>query len=171
MDEQIELSESSNKKWHANRPKEAFKLALLGLSEQQIADHMEISLGAISLWKREHDEFRIALRDGKTEADSNAAAALYKRAIGYEYDEDHVSIFKGVAVITTIKKHVPPDPWSAARWLSLRQSKLWSETHKLEVTNTNVNINKFDFSGLSTEDMLVIKKLGLKQLTDNVGGN
>lgn len=151
-------------KWNEDRPREARELALLGLTDEVMAKVMGIGLATLESWKRKYPEFLEALSEGKLKADAKVAAALYKRAVGYKIKEDHVSIFKGEAIVTQVEKEIPPDPWSAARWLSLRQRALWSEAQRLEITNTNININKFDFTGISDEDMLVIKKIGLGQI-------
>jgi hypothetical protein len=151
-------------KWNEDRPREAKELALLGLTDEVMARVMGIGLGTLDGWKRKYPEFLAALNEGKLRADAKVAAALYKRATGYTVKEQHVNTANGMVVVTEVDKEIPPDPWSAAKWLSLRQRALWSETQRLEITNTNININKFDFTGISDEDMLVIKKIGLGQI-------
>ncbi len=150
--------------------REARELALLGLTEEQMAKAWGITLSRFNDFKKDA-KFMEALTDGKLRADGHVAASLYKRAVGYDYYEERAGFFKGEAITVRVKRHVPPDPWSAVRWLSTRQRAVWSETQKMEITNTNININKIDFSGLSEEEMLMIRQIQMKQLAKNAGGN
>lgn len=150
-------------KWNASRTHTAYLLALLGATDRQIAEVMEVDIETINLWKRTKPEFLAELTRGKLGADTKVVEAFYKCATGYYYEEEVVVTYKGVSEVQTVRKYKPPDPWSCAKWLSLRQRGEWSETTKVEITNTNIDIKKFDFSGLSLDDMKVLYKVGLKQ--------
>jgi hypothetical protein len=158
------IQEDNDGLWYYDRLRQVHELALLGVTEEAMIKVMGIGATTFSRWKLEKEGFADALNEGRMVADARVAAALYKRATGYEVDEDHVSIFKGVAVVTTVRRHIPADPWSAARWLSLRQRAMWSETQRVEITNTNVNIHKLDTTGLSLEELKLLEGIGLKQL-------
>jgi hypothetical protein len=108
------------------------------------------------------------LEEGKIIADSKVAASLYKRAVGFSFQEEVLHVIKGEVVRSVVTKHVIPDPWSAHKWLSARQPQLWTDTSKSETTHTNININKFDFNGLSTEELQLVEKIGLKQLAESI---
>jgi hypothetical protein len=157
--------------WTSGKIEAAFLLALMGATEEQMAKVMEVSHPTIVHWKKNRPEFRQALLDGKLGADTEVLKAAYKCATGYFYEEE-VAVFDRkdkVWVKTTVKRYRPPDPWSAFKWLSVRQRDLWSETNKVEVTHTqNMNISMKMYT---TEDLLkleeIIKRQPLK-LTDTI---
>lgn len=154
-------------KWTPKTCEQAYELALLGATDALMAKIFGIDVKTFEHWKRTKPELRDALERGKGEADSKVVAALFKRATGYTIKEQHVSIFKGVAVVTEVEREIIPDVAACLKWLAIRQRQTWSEVQRVETTQTHININKFDFSGLSTEEMLVIRKAGLLQLTEN----
>jgi Glu-tRNA(Gln) amidotransferase subunit E-like FAD-binding protein len=57
------------------------KWAGLGLSEQQIADNLGVSLSSIARNKRNNDKFDIALKKGRSVAIKEVANALFTNAI------------------------------------------------------------------------------------------
>src|SRR6266702_741795 len=60
----------------------ARKLALLGATDQEMADALGIDQGTLDRWKTRHKEFRIAIQLGKILADAEIAESLYNRARG-----------------------------------------------------------------------------------------
>src|SRR5256885_520084 len=65
----------------------AYKMCLLGVTDDELATHFRVAVSSIGLWKKTYPEFKKALIDGKELADSEVAEALYKRAKGITYDE------------------------------------------------------------------------------------
>ena len=150
-------------KWADDKPHIAYLLALLGASEKQMAEVMGVSYSTLEVWKRNKPEFQEALKKGKLKADTKVVKSFYKCAVGYYYTEEEIRIVDKKPVVVTVRKYKPPDPWSAAKWLALRHPEHWSETHKVQVTNTNININKIDLTGVTIEQMKVLRDLGFKQ--------
>lgn len=157
--------------YNEDRPRQAYKLALLGATDKQVADVMGVSIQTIDTWKRDRPEFAEALMRGKDQADMEVASAFYKRATGYDVVEKKVTIYRGKVIEYETTRHIPADPWSCQKWLSLRQREKWADVQRIETLTTNVNINRFDFTGISTEDLLVLERFGLKQLAQQSGGN
>lgn len=153
-------------KWNQDRIRQVYMLALLGATDRQMAEVMGISIDLFESWKKRKPDFKKAMMAGKMEADAKVAQALYHRAIGFEYEEDHVTVYRGEVIKTRVKKVLPPDVTAAVKWLSARQRGVWTES-RIDVTHTNININKFDFSELSTDELMLVKKLGLKQIAEN----
>lgn len=60
----------------------AFQLALLGLSNQEMADCFNISIQTFHSWTERHPSFLEAINKGRLPADGEVAASLYRRAIG-----------------------------------------------------------------------------------------
>lgn len=158
-------------KWNEDRCRQAYELALLGANDKQIANVMGVNIMTIDYWKRTREDFRDALNTGKIIADATVANSLYKCANGYTLKKQVVHVVKGRVVVTTIDENVGPNPWAAYKWLSVRERALWSETHKVEVTNTNVNINKFDFEGITEEEIKLLYSLGIKQQALNASND
>ena len=158
--------------WNNDRIREVYRLALLGLTDQEMADVMGVTISTFNAWKHERAKFRKALQKGKDEADSHVALALFKRAVGYTVVEDHVAVSKGVVTVTPVRRHIPGDVTAQIKWLQARQRGRWTEVQRHEVTNTNLNIIKMDLeNGLTMEEKMLVRKLQLKQLTQNAGGN
>src|SRR6266851_4743243 len=71
----------------------ARKLALLGATDQEMADALGIDQGTLDRWKTRHKEFCIAIQHGKIRADAEIAQSLYNRARGMSLPA--VKIFQG----------------------------------------------------------------------------
>lgn len=134
--------------------KQVYKLLLLGATDEQIADFLEVALSTLNLWKQDNDEFSEVFRTGKLGADSNVAKSLYKRATGFKYEE---RTFENTVVTTIdqagklaqtpgvlvkrVKKLVPADVGAQKMWLVNRQKALWRDKVDVEQKNLNLNMN------------------------------
>src|SRR6266568_2738045 len=116
----------------------ARRLALLGLTDTEIADLFGISPDTLYEWRRRHLEFSDSLDAGKIEADSRVAEGLYNRARGMSMPA--VKIFQGTPeggpVIVPHREHLPPDVGAAKLWLRNRQPEKWRERPEVNVTGT-----------------------------------
>src|SRR5712691_3726124 len=116
----------------------ARKLALLGATDQEMADALGIDQGTLDRWKTRHKEFRIAIQHGKIRADAEIAQSLYNRARGMSLPA--VKIFQGTPeggpVIVPHREHLPPDVGAAKLWLSRRQPEKWRERREVNVTGS-----------------------------------
>jgi hypothetical protein len=115
------------------------KVALLGATDAELATVFDVCETTINAWKREHVEFREALKSGKMVADANVADRLYKRAMGYTHDA--VKIFAnpstGAEQIVPYTEHYAPDTTAAIFWLKNRQRDKWRDKQDLEHTGAN----------------------------------
>ena len=157
--------------WNEGRPVQAYKLALLGLSEADMAEVMGVSHDTITLWKRTHEDFARQLRRGKREADAEVAHSLYQRAKGFWIDTVEPMIWKGEVFQVAKRKYFPPDSQAALKWLALRHRELWAEVQRIETTQTNINITKIDLSVFSREELELMQKMNLKALVENAGSS
>jgi len=168
--ERLEFKQDRDPKWNDKIPRMVYQMALLGLTDQQMADIIGVDRSAFSAWKVNKPEFLEALSEGKTIADAKVAESLYKCATGYEYEEEAVSSYKGVPQAITVKKYKGPEAWAAYRWLSTRQSDVWKDTTKVDVKNVNFNLTKIDLTGLSFEELALAEKIGIKSLSNGSDG-
>lgn len=81
-----------------------------GMTEAQIAKKLGIAMSSFSLYKLKHPEFSEALKNSKEELIENLESSLYKRAMGYRYEETKIEKESdGRAKITKTTKELPPD--------------------------------------------------------------
>lgn len=113
-------------------PEQARRLALLGMTDEEIAEFFEIGTTTLYRWDEEHPEFREFRVRGREAADGKVAEKLYHRALGYHHDDVHISNFQGAITITPIVKHYPPDTQAASWWLKNRQGKRWKDKTETE---------------------------------------
>jgi len=120
--------EEVNKGGRPTKYKEAFndqvfEMALLGLSDSQMANILGITEQTLNNWKTEHPMFFESLTQGKENADGKVARAMYKRALGLTIIEE--ALTKDGQVVQ-LRKELPPDTPAAKHWLANRQRKLWA---------------------------------------------
>lgn len=150
-------------------PKHAFRLALLGMTNEEMAIGLGITPNMFSMWMRDKSEFRRAVNKGRQEADSKVVRSLYKRACGYQYEDTHISVIKDsqtqqpIVVSTPVIRHQPPDVQAAIFWLTNRQREYWSNTSRIEHSGkVTFNLND-DLTDLTDEELSAVKKIGLAQ--------
>ena len=120
---------SSEKKSKGGRPssykpeyaQKAFKLALLGCTDAQIAGVFDVSETTVNNWKLQHPEFFESLKSGREDADGEIAHSLYSRAKGYATEDG---------------KFVPPDTTACIFWLKNRQSMRWRDKQEVQTEQT-----------------------------------
>lgn len=117
----------------------AYKFALLGATDKEMADFFDVSQQTLCYWKEQYPEFLESLREGKTKADAEVASKLFKRATGFSYDEvtwERVDSKENLAIDEDgsmtkqeafkkkiVTKFVPPDVAAQNIWLKNRRRK------------------------------------------------
>lgn len=112
-----------------------------GLSDEQIADNMGISVRTLYRWKNEYCQLCHALKKGKDAADREIENALFKRAKGYDYKEVREETKDGKVVkriVTT--KHIPGDTTAQIFWLKNRKPEHWGGGNGFSDEETEVSI-------------------------------
>lgn len=111
----------------------AFKIGLLGCTDERMAEIFAIDISTFHKWKLDHPEFSDALKKSKEEADATVIHSLYKRATGYTATK--VVTASNCGVITDVKEvdeYVGPDTTAAIFWLKNRQPKNWRDKQDIE---------------------------------------
>ena len=89
------------------------KWARDGISEEEIAKALRISITTLNSYKNDHPDILRALKKGKESLITELENALIKKALGYDYEEKKVytKTENGQAITYTeiTKKHQPPD--------------------------------------------------------------
>lgn len=110
----------------------AYKLCLLGCTDEELATFFEIHVDTIYEWKKKHQSFTESINKGKQIADADVAVKLFERATGYQHDDEDIRVIEGEIVKTPIKKHYPPDPASMIYWMNNRQRGKWKQKQSEE---------------------------------------
>lgn len=103
--------------------------ARAGLTDEQISKNMGIAYSTLREWRKKYPAISASLKKGKEVVDFEVENALYKRAIGYEYEEEKTYIQEVDGKVTkkkeVIKRHVPGDTTAQIFWLKNRKPKEW----------------------------------------------
>ena len=105
-----------------------------GLTNEQIAEKLGIGLSTLYKYQSENMEFMDALKRGKEVVDREVENALFKRAMGYEYEE---VTFEGGKETKTVKKQVAPDVTAQIFWLKNRKPKEWRDKRETAITDAD----------------------------------
>lgn len=126
-------------KYNPENDEQAYKLALLGAKDEQIADFFGIDIATLYRWKNKYPTFRDTLKRGKLMADSEVAHSLYRRALGYSHADVIIMMDQktGKPVSVDTIKHYPPDTTAAIFWLKNRAKEVWREKQTVEFDTLN----------------------------------
>ncbi|MHC5536678.1 hypothetical protein ACYOEI_00205 [Singulisphaera rosea] len=125
------------------------KLALLGLTDVEMAEFFEVCEDTLHEWKKVYPEFSESSRAGKVRADAEIASSLYHRAKGAQWTEQvafkvrnqaAAGVFTEEVQVVDIKKTAPPDTQAASLWLRNRRSRNWRDTQHIEQTVTEKEV-------------------------------
>jgi hypothetical protein len=111
------------------------KLALLGLTNEELAEFFGVHVSTFYRWQAGNSAFREAVNEGKTIADANVADSFYKRATG-----EHVQLEKivkrpnGEHEVIKYMTYIPGDPGAALNWLKNRRGQSWRDKQSIDVT-------------------------------------
>lgn len=108
---------------------------------------MGISWRLFYKWKQYNEDFAEAVKLGKKRPNEKVEAALFKRAVGFEFTEVTKELPAVIAdkegripeglppliVTKTVKKYIPPDTTGAIFWLINRDRSRWKDTRHIEV--------------------------------------
>lgn len=105
------------------------KLALLGLTNEEMAEFFGIDVSTFYRWQAEIPAFREAVHSGKTIADANVAYSFYKRATGEFVVIDKVYTNKQTGAHETVKvtTYIPGESGAALNWLKNRRRQNWQD--------------------------------------------
>lgn len=105
-----------------------------GLTDADICANIDVHVGTFCEYKNKYPELREALKRNKAEADIIVENSLYKRALGYEYDEITYEHGKEVKRVT---KQVAPDTTAQIFWLKNRRPKEWRDRNQTEISGVD----------------------------------
>ena len=110
------------------------RIAGLGFDDVEIATILGISERTLNVYKSK-PEFLQSLKRGKALVDHDVTRNLFKRAIGFSYDEVTKELRKGKMCKTkVVTKDVVPDVTAQIFWLKNRRKDLWRERQEIDLT-------------------------------------
>lgn len=108
--------------------------ARAGLTDEQIAHNIGVTVTTLYNWKNKHVEIFEALKKGKEVADFMVENALFKSALGYDVEEWEEKLdASGNVKKCTKKRHIPPSNTAQIFWLKNRVPERWRDK-PVEVT-------------------------------------
>ena len=115
-------------------------LAARGLTLEEMADDLEVATSTLQKWIKENEELSVALKSGRSFADTQVESSLYSRALGFKITEKKTIISSGGNTgeqkpvrIEIVEKDVPPDTTAAIFWLKNRRPDLWRDRQDLNL--------------------------------------
>lgn len=112
----------------------ARKLALLGLTDEELATFFGVHVSTYYRWKAENPAFHEAVNAGKIIADANVAESLYKRATGEHVQIEKVVKKDGVHEVIKVMTYIPGEAGAAMNWLKNRRRQDWQD--KVDVNHS-----------------------------------
>ena len=105
-----------------------------GATDEQVARLLRIHLATLYRWRERYPDFAEAALVGKDDADARVQAAMYRRAIGYDYRETKAFLPLGAkeAVQVEVTRHAPADTRVGMQWLRIRRPAEWREPRETD---------------------------------------
>lgn len=158
-------------------------LSQLSATNDQIAIFFGVHVDTIRNWEK-HEDYRIARIEGGLNADMKVAASLYKRAIGFQYEEIEAIRVKGTNgkedknfIIKVTTKTVHGDVKAQTTWLSNRQRDNWTVAHRMDMVHTGKiehihnSLNDIPIDELSVKAQNLLFEITSKQLSNGERDN
>lgn len=126
-----------------------------GATEQEICTALGIALSTFNDYKSKYSELSESLRTGRQTVILNVKAALYKKAVGFEYEEMEGVKKDGKVVSTRIMKRYSAPDTTAAAMLLRNYDKEWRDKdsvqtdfkqQEIEIKKALAEANNFDVS-------------------------
>ena len=145
--------------------------ARMGLTNEQIAKNIGVNADTFYTWLKKYPEISESIKKGKAPIDFEVENALFKRAIGYEYEEIETIIEeidgKQRKRIKKIKKLALPETSAMIFWLKNRKPKEWRKLNPVVEAKLNAETEKLlkeaeSLSNESTGDVIFINDIPLE---------
>ena len=104
-----------------------------GLIDEQIAKNIGVSERTFTEWKKRFPSISSVLKKGKEVVDRQVENALFKRALGYRYDE---VTYENGEETKRVTKEVAPDTTAQIFWLKNRKPEVWRDKQSVEISGS-----------------------------------
>lgn len=129
-----------------------------GLTDEQIAHNIGINVRTLYDWQKKYPPIYQSLKKGKEVVDIQVENALFKRALGYSYNEvtrerfvDKETGKEEMKITKSVKKEALPDTTAQIFWLKNRKPAEWRDRKETEISG-GLSVDN-PFSELTTEEL------------------
>jgi hypothetical protein len=105
-------------------------LVARGLTNYEIADTLNVDEKTLYNWKREHEEFALALQRSKEQYDEQVEATLLMKAQGFERKVQKAT---ASGKVVTVTEYFPPSDSAIQFWLKNRKPEQYREQRDVNV--------------------------------------
>ena len=106
--------------------------ALLGCSNEEIAELLGIDRDTFAKWTVEYPSLAKAIHSARFDANVKVVDALHRAARGFKHRETKLNVVGGRLEKTTITKAYPPNVHAATLILANRMGKHWKDAKTVE---------------------------------------
>ena len=159
-------------RYFSSQKDEICSLARFGCTNEEVASFYHISLSTFDKYIKEVPGLYDALQEGRMIDSLKTVDSLHKQALGYmvteyEWAEHLTRNGEVVKLKKKTKKWVQPSTTAAIYLLKTRHGDKWMDVVKSEKTqNLNILVKNVDFSDVSTDELLMLKKLGINRIPE-----
>ena len=122
-------------KYNPDCVKQVTALCMLGYTNEQLAEFLNIHESRFYEWKKRHPEFQEALLSGREKAGARMAVSLFQRGTGYSHKDEKIFQYEGEIIRAATVKHYPPETRAAELWLKAKYPELWNTAQKIDVSD------------------------------------
>lgn len=148
----------------------AFWIARTGATDKEIAAELGVAESTLHLWKKKYSDFSEALKNGKEAPDNQVEAALFKRAIGFEYEETKITAFRDnngdtIQRVEKTTKQIAPDTTACIFHLKNRRPEKWRDKQQFDINKENGLDEKAanEFEGNPEAESMLVKLYRIKR--------
>lgn len=142
-----DASDPTGPRYYKILDRRAADYALLGATNDEIADLLHINIATFEKWQREHASFAKAVRSGREDANARVVRSLHAAAVGYKHKETKLNVVDGKLKKTVVTKAYPPNVNAAALILTNRDPKRWRDAKTVQHTG-QINLSALVESSL-----------------------
>ena len=143
-----------------------------GLTNEQIAKNIGVNADTFYTWLKKYPEISESLKKGKAPVDFEVENALYKRAVGFDYEEIETieeevdGVFK-TRVKRTLRTALP-DTSAIIFWLKNRKPEQWRKLNPVVENKLKAETEKLlkEAQSIETEDVGKVVFLNEDQIND-----
>lgn len=117
-------------------PKLARELKGEGKTMADIAKVFEVNVDTLNEWQKAHEEFAVAIRQGREDAVDKIERALHERAAGYRHKSEKIVVVGNEVVRVPIEVQYPPDTAAARLLLTNLRAGNWKDKQSVEHSGT-----------------------------------
>lgn len=143
-----------------------------GLTNEQIAKNIGVNADTFYTWLKKYPEISESLKKGKAPVDFEVENALYKKAVGFDYEEIETieeevdGVFK-TRVKRTLKTALP-DTSAIIFWLKNRKPEQWRKLNPVVENKLKAETEKLlkEAQSIETEEVGKVVFLNEDQIKD-----